>query len=208
MNTRRRALSDGCSAFNSARAAATSGRFCSAACRVFFEGDIVTLIESPDRAPPVLSFYSQASRARISSSVRSGSAATRSSSHRLCVSSGERLWPVPGFAATLPVFVQRSNQRIAVETPISSRRAVSRLLSPASTIPTTRARRSFEYPFAIVPPPLSTQNPNLICARDPTPRRHYDSHQEGSALESLIDSFVEQLSQVFMLRVFHVGTIC
>jgi DNA-binding NtrC family response regulator len=27
-------------------------------------------------------------------------------------------------------------------------------------------------------------------------------------LESLIDSFVEQLSQVFMLRVFHVGTIC
>src|ERR1700678_2170835 len=54
MNTRRRALSDGCSAFNSARAAATSGRFCSAACRVFFEGDIVTLIESPDRAPPGL----------------------------------------------------------------------------------------------------------------------------------------------------------
>jgi len=28
------------------------------------------------------------------------------------------------------------------------------------------------------------------------------------SLESLIDSFVEQLSQVFMLRVFHVGTIC
>src|ERR1700678_4130276 len=54
MNTRRRALSDGCSAFHSARAAATSGRFCSAACRVFFEGDIVTLIESPDRAPPGL----------------------------------------------------------------------------------------------------------------------------------------------------------
>ena len=28
------------------------------------------------------------------------------------------------------------------------------------------------------------------------------------ALVSLIDSVVEQLSQVFMLRVFHVGTIC
>ena len=27
-------------------------------------------------------------------------------------------------------------------------------------------------------------------------------------LVSLIDSVVEQLSQVFMLRVFHVGTIC
>jgi MFS transporter, FSR family, fosmidomycin resistance protein len=30
----------------------------------------------------------------------------------------------------------------------------------------------------------------------------------ATGLESLIDSFVEQLSQVFMLRVFHVGTIC
>ena len=28
------------------------------------------------------------------------------------------------------------------------------------------------------------------------------------ALESLIDRFVEQLDQVFMLRVFHVDTIC
>ncbi len=27
-------------------------------------------------------------------------------------------------------------------------------------------------------------------------------------LESLIDRFVEQLDQVFMLRVFHVDTIC
>src|SRR5580692_7149403 len=54
MNTRRRALSDGCSAFSSARAAATSGRSCSAACRVFFEGDVVTLIESSHRTPPGL----------------------------------------------------------------------------------------------------------------------------------------------------------
>ena len=28
------------------------------------------------------------------------------------------------------------------------------------------------------------------------------------SLESLIDRFVEQLGQVFMLRVFHVDTIC
>src|ERR1019366_4672295 len=45
MNTRR-----GSSAFNSARAAATSGRSCSAACSVFFKGDVVTLVEAPDRA--------------------------------------------------------------------------------------------------------------------------------------------------------------
>jgi hypothetical protein len=29
-----------------------------------------------------------------------------------------------------------------------------------------------------------------------------------AGLESLIDRFVEQLGQVFMLRVFHVDTIC
>src|SRR5450432_1568116 len=148
MNTRRRALSDGCSALSSARAAATSGRSCSAACRVFFEGDVVTLIESPD----------------------------------LCASSGERLWPVPGFAATLPVLVHRSSQRIAVEAPISNRRAVSRLLSPASTIPTTRARRSFEYPFAIVPPPSLTKAHESDLRVRGKPRVHYDSHQTGTAL--------------------------
>jgi hypothetical protein len=32
--------------------------------------------------------------------------------------------------------------------------------------------------------------------------------QAAGKLVSLIDSFVEQLSQVFMLRVFPVGTIC
>ena len=57
------------------------------------------------------------SRKRMSSSVRSGSAAIRSSSHCSCLFSGERLWPVPGLASTLPVVVQRSIQRIAVEAP-------------------------------------------------------------------------------------------
>ena len=49
MKTRRRALSFGCSAFKSARAAATSGRSCSAACRLFFECDLVPVVEAPDR---------------------------------------------------------------------------------------------------------------------------------------------------------------
>src|SRR5262245_13325272 len=35
---------------SSARAAATSGRSCSAARRVFFEGNVVTIVECPDRA--------------------------------------------------------------------------------------------------------------------------------------------------------------
>jgi hypothetical protein len=41
-----------------------------------------------------------------------------------------------------------------------------------------------------------------------TARAVLDNAHVLSLLESLIDSFVEQLSQVFMLRVFHVGTIC
>src|ERR1700704_6400958 len=49
MKTRRDASREGCSPFNLARAAATSGRSCSAACRVFFEGDRVPFIEAPDR---------------------------------------------------------------------------------------------------------------------------------------------------------------
>src|SRR5277367_1315335 len=49
MKTRRGASSLDCSAFSSARAAATSGRSCSAACRVFFERDVVAFIEAPDR---------------------------------------------------------------------------------------------------------------------------------------------------------------
>src|SRR5690606_24659865 len=50
MKTRREALSAGCSAFSSWRAAATSGRSCSAACRTFFERDLVTVVEAPDGA--------------------------------------------------------------------------------------------------------------------------------------------------------------
>src|SRR5664279_3898856 len=49
MKTRRGALSLDCSTISSARAAATSGRSCSAACRVFFERDVVAFVEAPDR---------------------------------------------------------------------------------------------------------------------------------------------------------------
>src|SRR5271168_2751732 len=49
MKTRRGAFSLDCSTFSSARAAATSGRSCSAACRVFFERDVVAFVEPPDR---------------------------------------------------------------------------------------------------------------------------------------------------------------
>ena len=91
---------------------------------------------------PALCFFSERSRVGISFSVRSGCLATRSSSHYLCLSSGERLWPVPGLASTLHVVVKRSIQRIAVEAPILRSHAASRALSPASTIANTRTLRS------------------------------------------------------------------
>src|SRR5258708_16894032 len=49
IKTSRRAHKDDCSAFSAARAAATSGRSCSAACSVFFERDAVPLVKSPNR---------------------------------------------------------------------------------------------------------------------------------------------------------------
>ena len=36
----------------------------------------------------------------------------------------------------------------------------------------------------------------------------YGAATNKRILESLIDRFVEQLDQVFMLRVFHIDTIC
>ena len=41
-----------------------------------------------------------------------------------------------------------------------------------------------------------------------TPVREQEFEVVARQLESLIDRFVEQLDQVFMLRVFHVDTIC
>src|SRR5260370_40865648 len=49
IKTSRCLRNDDCSAFNSARAAATSGRSCSAACNVFFKRDAVPLVKPPDR---------------------------------------------------------------------------------------------------------------------------------------------------------------
>src|ERR1700760_3502620 len=53
MKTRRGASSLDCSTFSAARAAATSGRSCSAACRVFFEREWVWFVEAPDRGRAV-----------------------------------------------------------------------------------------------------------------------------------------------------------
>src|SRR5437016_847697 len=50
MKTRCAGSSEPRLARHSSRAAATSGRSCSAACTVFFEADAVPVVEAPDRA--------------------------------------------------------------------------------------------------------------------------------------------------------------
>src|SRR5262245_20287586 len=50
MNTSRSMAISGCRACQSARAAATSGRACSLACAVFFDGDVVAIEEAAEHA--------------------------------------------------------------------------------------------------------------------------------------------------------------
>src|SRR5450631_1618484 len=57
IKTSRRARKDDCSACSSARDAATSGRFCSAACSVFFERDVVPLVKPPNRGSAYLKSF-------------------------------------------------------------------------------------------------------------------------------------------------------
>src|SRR5215472_2479498 len=132
---------------------------------------------------PAFCFLSERRRTRISSSVRSGSAAINSISHCLCCSNGERLCPVPGLASTFPVFLQRFTHRIVVEAPRLRMRAASRALSPDSTSSTARTLRSLEYPFAIAcPRMLPQETPNLICGSEGIPRDRSDSQQLETAL--------------------------
>src|SRR5258708_30990281 len=52
IKTSRAGSSAGCSSFQAARAAATSGRSCSLACTIFFEADALGGEEAPHRAVP------------------------------------------------------------------------------------------------------------------------------------------------------------
>src|SRR5215471_15566925 len=150
MKTRREASSLGCSAFSASRAAATSGRSCSHAWRTFFERDLVAVVEAPHRAHGdaelLLSTKSFADFLQRQIGLLGNEMEQQSS----CALSGDRLWPVQGLSSTLPVVVHRLSQRTAVEAATLSRRATSRRLSPSSTNATARARKSFEYPLAMV----------------------------------------------------------
>src|SRR5580704_2999279 len=152
MNTKRGALREGCSAFSAARAAATSGRSCSAACRVFFERDLLTIVEAPDRTRSNIELLraTEPQADVIKRQVRLRG--DKIEQPLLMLVQRRAAMAGAGLGLDAAGRRPRSIRRIAVEAPTLSRRAPSRALSPSSTIETTRTRRSFEYPFAIAPP--------------------------------------------------------
>ena len=111
--------------------------------QAFFESDVVAVVEPPHRtgAHPDAT-RTHRSRPRISSIVKSGSAATSSSSHRWCASSSERLPPI-SLAATDPVCRRRATHR-SPNSLTSNAAAASWQDAPASIERTTRSRRSRE----------------------------------------------------------------
>jgi hypothetical protein len=102
----------------------------------------------------------------ISSSVKSGCAATSASSHSACSSNGDLLPPL-GFALTLPVSCQRRHHFTAE---LGLRRefsAASRRDVPDSTASITRSRRSSEYGFGIDRSPKPESVPQTRSPIDP-----------------------------------------
>jgi hypothetical protein len=92
----------------------------------------------------VASPCASATRATISSKVRSGSAATSARSHAACGSNGERLRRPRRDGLTLPVSACRLAHRTAEDAPTRNRAAAARRELPPDTSATTRARRSSE----------------------------------------------------------------
>jgi len=87
----------------------------SAACRVFFERDVMAFVEAPDRGRAGFQPFLGLERARISSSVKSGSAATDQAALAMR-SSGERQWPCRAMPLRCPLS-PAIDPAIAVEAP-------------------------------------------------------------------------------------------
>src|SRR5271157_135441 len=130
INTSRAGSSMPCSRIQRRRARATSARFCSAACRLFFKADIMSIEETLESA-------STASDALL----RHG---------------GEDLPPLC-LASALPVSLQRRHHRITELTLSLNISAASRRDAPLSTASTARSRKSVEYGFGIDLAPQANQ---------------------------------------------------
>jgi hypothetical protein len=129
----------------------------------------------------VASPCASATRATISSKVRSGSTATSARSQSACGSNGERLRPPRGNGLTLPVSACRLAQRTAEDTPTRNRAAAARRELPPDTSATTRVRRSSECV------PMPTSRPKTASRQTSAPKARwgnvtFDSPQPSAAL--------------------------
>src|SRR6202163_3517329 len=183
MKTRRGASSFDCSPFSSARAAATSGRSCSAACRVFFERDVVTIVEAPDRARSNLELLRAAEPQAdvIKRQVRLRGDKIEQPLLMLV----QRRAAMAGAGLGLDA----AGRRPALD-PADRRRGTD--VEQTCRLPRTVTLlddRDDPHPqvFRVslrhrAPPPLSLEEPNLICAPEGTPYDPSDSNQTESAL--------------------------
>ena len=136
---------EGCLSRHSSRAALTSSRSCSAACRFFYSSapDDRRSATKPTRWPQ--RFCPQPDAHGFSISVRSGCLATSASSQSLCASiARERRSPPVGLACQPPVSWKRYAQRIALLTLTLNAALAPRREIPAFTAPITRYRKSAE----------------------------------------------------------------
>src|ERR1700674_3551763 len=192
MNTKRGALREGCSAFSAARAAATSGRSCSAACRVFFERDLVRNVAAPDRARSNLELL-RAAEPQADVIKRQ----VRPRGHKIeqpLLMLVQRRAAMAGAGLGLDA----AGRRPALD-PADRRRGTD--VEQTCRLPRTVTLlddRDDPHPqvFRVslrhrAPPSLSLEEPNLICTPEGTPYNPSDSNQAESALElSLLRQYV------------------
>src|ERR1700674_4164195 len=192
MNTKRGALREGCSAFSAARAAATSGRSCSAACRVFFERDLVTIVEAPDRARPNLELL-RAAEPQTDVIKRQVRLRGDKIEQPLLM-----LVQLRAAMAGAGLCLDSAGRRPSLD-PADRRRGTD--VEQTCRLPRTVTLlddRDDPHPqvFRVslrhrAPPPLSLEEPNLICTPEGTPYNPSDSNQAESALElSLLRQYV------------------
>ena len=159
INTSRAGSSMPCSRTQRRRARATSARFCSAACRLFFKADIVSIKETLESAPTAGdALFSHDGENLLEGQIRLFGNQSQIQSE--CSSNGETLPPLR-FGAALPVSLQRWHHRITELTPTLKISAISRRDAPLSTASTARSRKSVEYGLGIDLAPQANQFPQF-----------------------------------------------
>ena len=170
IKTRHGARSFNCSTFSLARAAATSGQSCSAACRIFFERDVMALVEAPDRRrtgfQPLLGLEPRAylfqRQVRLRCDQIKQPLAMRLKRRAAVARAGRCRYTARRRPAFEPADCGRGAQ--------TSTRAASRLLSPSSTSATARAPEVLRISLCHrATPSLLSSDTNLICAPWRTP---------------------------------------